>query len=202
MKMISSILDLLDPAGWLFKALAALVVAGAMWWAWVEFKEWVSAPAVVVALEEERAFTVPKIANLEATVAERDATIAERDGTIAERDATIASMNRVAELEKSKQLKAANEKTIQYNAVVKQNKELFAKFNAAMLSKSELDDRLRNITEQSSGSAASTSDSGFTKRLGAAYAQCESDVGGLLETASRTNERAAKAEAAVRALKN
>lgn len=185
---MSKFLELLDPTNWLFRGLAALVVAGAVWWAWAEFKEWVSAPAVVAALEEERAFTVPKIANLEATVAERDA--------------TIASMNRVAELEKSKQLKAANEKTIQYNAVVKQNKELFAKFNAAMLSKSELDDRLRNITEQSSGSAASTSDSGFTRRLGAAYDQCESDVGGLLETASRTNERAAKAEAAVRALKN
>lgn len=186
---VFKLLDLLDPTSWLFRGVAAVAVVAAVWFGIINpYNNYVSAKKVAAALKEERAFTVPKIANLEATVAERDA--------------TIASMNQAAETEKSKQLKAANEKTIQYNAVVKQNKELFAKFNAAMLSKSELDDRLRNITEQSSGSATGTSDRGFTKRLGAAYAQCESDVSGLLETASRTNERAAKAEAAVRALKN
>lgn len=175
---------------WLFsRILPALAIVAGAWFGIIQpYSNYASAKKVASALEEERAFTVPKIANLEATVAELDL--------------TIANMHDVADLEKSKQLKAANEKTIQYNAAVKQNKELFAKFNAAMLSKSELDDRLRNITEQSGGSSTGTSDSGFTKRLGAAYAQCESDVSGLLETASRTNERAAKAEAGLKALKN
>ena len=186
--MIAAAVALLS-ARWVQYALASLAAAALLWFGVINpYNKYVSAKAVAVALEEERAFTVPKIANLEAAVAELDL--------------TIANMHNVAELEKSKQLKAANEKTIQYNAVVKQNKELFARFNAAMLSKSELDDRLRDITEQSSSSAANTSDSGFTKRLGAAYAQCESDVSGLLETASSANERAAKAEAGLRALKN
>lgn len=182
---MSKLLDLLDPTSWAFR----IVVVALLWFGVINpYNNYVSAKKVAAALEKERSFTVPKIANLKAKVAELDL--------------TIANMHGIAELEKSKQLKAANEKTILYNAVVKQNKELFARFNAAMLSKSELTDRLRDITEQSSGSAANTSDSGFTKRLGEAYTQCESDLSGLLETASSANERAAKAEAGLRALKN
>jgi hypothetical protein len=176
--LLSKILDLFDPAGWVFKIVAAALVAGALWFAWHEFKVWVSAPMVAAAVQAEQAKTAPVIKQLEEALAAQKAAAIE---------------------EKTKQTKAANEKTVQYNAVVKQNKELFAKFNAAMLSKSELADRLRNITEQSS--AASTSDSGFAKRLGEAYAQCESDVSGLLTTASEQNERAAKAEAGLTALK-
>ena len=97
-------------------------------------------------------------------------------------------------------IEKANEKTAKYNAVVALNKKLFADFNAALLSKSELNDRLRNTESQYSDSAINTSDSGFTKRLGAAYAQCEQDVTALLNTASEQNERAAKAEAGLAAL--
>lgn len=186
----------IDPRNWLWWALGAGAAAALLWFGVIDpYNKYVSAKAVVAALVKERAEVKPKIDRLELQIK----TLKQ---SVADREKIIGDMNTAAELEKSKQLKAANEKTIQYNAVVKQNKELFAKFNAAMLSKSELDDRLRNITEQSSSSSTSTSDSGFTKRLGAAYAQCESDVSGLLETASRTNERAAKAEAGLKALKN
>jgi len=186
--MIAAAVALLS-ARWVQYLLGSLAAAALLWFGVISpYNNYVSAKAVAAALEEERAKTEPFIAELKADILERDG--------------IITNMNAAAELEKSKQLKAANEKTIQYNAVVKQNKELFARFNAAMLSKSELADRLRDITEQSSGSATNTSDSGFTRRLGAAYAQCESDVSGLLETASSANERAAKAEAGLRALKN
>ena len=169
-------------------AIGSVVLVAGVWFGIISpYNNFVSTKKVNAALKVERAKTEPVIKRLAEWVVARDATI---DG-----------MNKAAEREKSKQLKAANEKTIQYNAVVKQNKELFAKFNAAMLSKSDLTDRLRNITEQSSSGATNTSNSGFVKRLGEAYAQCESDVSLLLETASRTNERAAKAEAGLRALK-
>lgn len=179
----------IDPRNWLWWALGAGAVVAGLWFGVISpYNNYVSDKKVAAALAHERAEVKPKIDRLESDL---------RDSR-----REISTLNAIAEEEKSKQLKAANEKTIQYNAVVKQNKELFAKFNAAMLSKSELADRLRDITEQSSSSAANTSDSGFTKRLGAAYAQCESDVSGLLETASSANERAAKAEAGLRALKN
>lgn len=190
------LLDLLDPTSWAFRIVGALGVVALLWFGVIDpYNKYVSAKAVVAALVKERADVKPKIDGLESQIK----TLKQ---SVADREKIIVDMSSAAELEKSKQLKAANEKTIQYNAVVKQNKELFARFNAAMLSKSELADRLRDITEQSSSSSANTSDSGFTRRLGAAYAQCESDVSGLLETASSTNERAAKAEAGLRALKN
>ena len=117
----------------------------------------------------------------------------------------IGKMNAVAETEKSKQLKEANEKTAKYNAVVKQNKALFAKVAADSLSRTELDDRLRVITqqatEQSSRSAACTSDGGLSGRLGEGYAQCERDLSEALETTRRANENLGKATAAIRALK-
>lgn len=114
----------------------------------------------------------------------------------------IGAMNAAAETEKSKQLKEANEKTLKYNAVVKQNREYYAKLNAAILSRTELDNRLRNITEQSGGGATCTGDSGFTRRLGTAYAQCEQDLSESIESARRANENLGKAVAAIRALKN
>jgi hypothetical protein len=115
--LISKILDLLDPAGWVFKLVAAAAVVAAVWFAWHEFKVWVSTPMVAAAVQAEQARTAPVIKRLEDEV---------------------AAQNAAATAEKAKQTKVANEKTIQYNNVVKQNKELFAKFNAAMLSKSEL----------------------------------------------------------------
>lgn len=175
------------PITLLWRFAGALALTGLVAFGVHKYNVSVSAKHVAAALVKERAETAPRIKLLQ-------------DGLAKER-ATIASLNQTALDEKTKQLKVANENTIQYNAVVKKYTEVFAKYNAAFLAKSDLADRLRNITEQSSSGSTNTSDSGFTKRLGTAYAQCESDVGGLLETASRANERAAKAEAGLRALK-
>ena len=171
----------------LIKAALAAAVAAGLWLGVINpYNNWVSVPRIEKALEAERAVEAPKL-----QAALDDAASAK---------STIAAMNRKASGEKDKRTKEANERTAKYDAVVALNKKLFADFNAALLSKSELNDRLRNIESQYSDSAINTSDSGFTKRLGAAYAQCEQDVTALLNTASEQNERAAKAEAGLAAL--
>lgn len=169
------------------KAAIAAAIAAGLWFGIISpYNNWVSEPRVMKALKDERAVEAPKL-----KAALDDAAAAKN---------TIASMNKAALDEQAKQTKEANEKTAEYNAVVALNKKLFADFNAAMLSKSELDGRLRNIESQYSDGETGTSASGFTKRLGAAYTQCEQDVTALLITASEQNERAAKAEAGLAAL--
>ena len=126
--------------------------------------------------------------------------VGELKAEVQSKESTIAQMNALARLESEKLKKVAHEKTIQYQAEVAKNKELFARFNAAMLSKSELDKRLSDIESQYRLDSTSTSASGFSKRLGAAYSQCERDLSEALDAASRANQGLANATAGLRAL--
>jgi hypothetical protein len=185
---MNKILDLLDPTSWAFRIAGVLGVAALLWFGVISpYNNYVSAKAVAAALEDERAFTVPKIANLETTVAELDATIAKIH---AESDAEKVRLAAVLEL-----------KTTELTNALAQNKNL--KADLAKLHGADADfQRLLDTIATNNNSASGASASARLKQLGAAHQQCERALresdGDLAETIGRLDE----ALAVVRALKN
>lgn len=183
---MGKLLDLLDPTSWLFKGIAALIVAGALWWAWTGFKHWVSAPAVTQAMATERAKTEPIIKDLAQRVADRDKTIADK--------------NVAAASELKRQTDAATVKQKLYDNLKAQNAKLSKQITAAIPSPEFVADGVRNLT--AGGDSTCAADSDYRRRLGAAIAQCEADLNTSLRATETATDIATKAVAAARALRN
>lgn len=186
MNIISKLLDLFDPAGLLFKVVAALVIAGVLWGAWVGFEHWVSKPAVEAALKDERAKTDSVIKALTDTVAARDKTIAEKDAAAAS--------------ELKRQTDAANTKQKLYDNLKAQNAKLSKQIIAAIPSPEFVADGVRNLT--AGGDSTCAADSDYRRRLGAAIVECEADLNTSLRATETAVDIATKAVAAARALRN
>jgi len=187
MNIISKILDLFDPAGWVFRAVAALVIAGALWWAWVGFKNYITAPAVAAALAAERAKTEPVFKELTTNFNALKGTF----------DNITAASN----AERARRIAEIDTKTKELTNALAQNKNL--KADLAKLHGADADfQRLLDTIAANNNSATGASASSRLKQLGAAHQQCERALresdGDLAETIGRLDE----ALAVVRALKN
>jgi hypothetical protein len=165
--------------------LAAFV--GASWWAWDSFKDRITAPAVAAALADERAVQQPIIDELAQRVADRDATIADK----------VAAFKR----ESDRQTEEADAKQKLYKKVLAQNAKLSKLQNNAIPSPEFVADGVRNLTA-ASGDSTCASDSDDRRRLGAAIAQCETDLNQQLRATETATDIATKALAAARALRN
>lgn len=186
MNIISKLLDLFDPTSWLFRGVAALVVAGAMWWAWTGFKAWVSAPAVAAALKTERAKTEPIFKELTVSFNTLKSTF----------DNITAASNAEARRQKN-QLEI---KQKGYDYAIANTKKLKAELDAMRGSDADFE-RLLNASA-ANNSARQASQSDRYERLEAAYQQCERDIRYAAETAAGTLEGFSAAVAAIEALKN
>jgi predicted nucleic acid-binding Zn-ribbon protein len=185
--MITAVFALLSTR-WVWYALGSLAAAAALWFGVINpYNNYVSAKAVTAALEEERAFTVPKIANLE--------------GTVNELDATIAKIHAESDAEKARQVAAVDLKTKELKNALTQNKTLKADLAKLRGISIELDSVLNTISAINN-SASGASASSRLKQLSAAHQQCERALresdSDLAETLGRLDE----ALAVVRALKN
>ena len=186
MNIISKLLDLFDPAGWLFKAVAALVIAGAMWWAWTGFKAWVSAPAVAAALKTERAKTEPVFKELTANFNALKG--------------TFENITTASNAERERRIAEINTKTKELGNALSQNKTLKADL-AKLRGLNDEFDRVLNTIAANNDSATGASASTRLKQLSSAHQQCERALresdGDLAETLGRLDE----ALAVVKALK-
>jgi hypothetical protein len=182
------LLSFFDPKSWLFRIVAALIVAGILMFGWHVFKVAITKPAVEAALVKERAEVKPKI----------DALTAERDAA----KSTIAEIVETSKAESARLKGIADAKTKQYQSTL-----IRIRDNSAFMvadhkrTVDELNDRLRDITERSV-SAAAAGDSGFARRIGAAYEQCERDIAEAKSAAGRANQGLAEAIATIKALQN
>jgi hypothetical protein len=184
---MSKLLDLLDPTSWLFRGIAAIIIAGAMWGAWTGFKAWVSAPAVAAALKDERAKTEPIFKELTANFNALQG--------------TFENITTASNAERAKRKTEIDVKTKDLNYALTQNKTL--KSDLANLRGANDDfERLLNTVTANNNSATGASASTRLIKLGAAHSQCERDYRASRAEHSETLGRLDEALAVVRALKN
>ena len=167
--------------------LPALVLAGTVSFGVHKYNDGIRDKAVTAALVKERATTKPVITELAKRVADRDATIEAKDDAY--------------KFEHARQTAEAAHKNKLYNEVVKQNAKLSKQVNTAIPSPEFVADGVRNLTT-ASGDSACPGDSDDRRRLGAAIAQCETDLNRQLRATETATDIAIKALAAARALKN
>lgn len=171
---------------WLFsRVLPALALVGLLAFGVQTYNAKVSAAHVEAALKDERAKTEPIIKTLTDTVAARDKTIADKDAAAA--------------TELKRQTDAAASKQKLYDNLKAQNAKLSKQVIAAIPSPEFVADGVRNLT--AGGDSTCAADSDYRRRLGAAIAQCETDLNTSLRATETAVDIATKAVAAARALK-
>ena len=167
--------------------LPALVLAGGTSWMVHKYNDGIRVEAVDKALKDERAIKQPVIDELAKRVADRDATIEAKD--------------KAFKREQTRQTEAAAAKQKLYNNLIVQNAKLSKLQNAAIPSPEFVADGVRNLTA-TSGDFTCPSDSDDRRRLGAAIAQCETDLNEQFRATATAVDIATKAVAAARALRN
>ena len=171
---------------WLRVAALALVLSVG-WYLVSTYNTWVAAEAVA----EVDAEYAAKFNDIAAKAKALKATIEANDVA-----ARLATAKAIAE-----QQERANEATQKYKAELAKNKELVADRNRAMASSSDLLGRVLNDSTASvSGGAEFASVRKYADDLGGRYASCERDLAEAIGEAAKQADRAAEAEAAVRAL--
>jgi DNA anti-recombination protein RmuC len=184
---MSKLFDLLDPTSWLFRGIAAIIIAGAMWWAWTGFKAWVSAPAVAAALKEERSKTEPIFKELTANFNALQG--------------TFENITTASNAERAKRKAEIEVKIKDLNYALTQNKTL--KIDLANLRGANDDfERLLNTITANNNSSTGASASTRLKQLSNAHQQCERALRESDEDNAETLGRLDEALAVVRALKN
>lgn len=185
---MSKILDLFDPTSWAFRIVGALGVVALLWFGVINpYNNWVTDKAVESALAEERAEKQPVIDELAKRVADRDATIEAKD--------------KAFKTEHDRQKEEAKGKQKLYAKVLEQNAKLSKLQNAAIPSPEFVANGVRELTA-ASGDSTCAADSDDRRRLGAAIAQCETDLNRQLRATETATDIATKALAAARALRN
>jgi hypothetical protein len=155
----------------------------------------VATKAVNAALVKERAVTTPLLNTLTTKFNEITHNIVE-----SRKAAKLAADGELA----AAKLEALN-KSIKYQHEISAYKKEAAQFAVVRATDARLaDERLRDATRPLSPGDGSDQQgirlSGYTDRLSSLYAQCDKDLGDLIETAATTLGRLVEAEAAVRAL--
>lgn len=187
------LLDKLVP--WYLKLAAIAAILMALWGAWLGFKHWITAPAVAKENARVTAIYEPQFKKLTKDFNELTLNIVQ--SRLAAKTAADTAV--------------AQEKLIALNQTDKYEKEIKLLKAAAVKTAADratdariTDERVRNATSPLAAGDGSGQQgirlSGYTDRLSGLYAQCDKDLGDLIETAAGTLHRLAKAEAAVRAL--
>ena len=154
-------LSLLNPYRWLAYIAGVAAVVGLLWYGVHSYNVSITKEAVAAALEEERAFTAPKIANLEDMVNELDA--------------TIAKIHAESDAERARQQAKLNIKTIEYKNALSTAATVQAKYDALLGTNAEFTSMLDSATANNniaSGASAGTR----LKQLSEAHRSCERDL--------------------------
>lgn len=192
MNIISKLLGLFDPASWLFRGVSALVLAGALWWAWTGFKGWVAAPMVIKAEAKKDDFYLPKLKAYEADF----------NGLTAQINQRIADTNAATAKKLLEGKHEADRKTKQYRAELAMQKLVADQYRAD--SRIELDslrDSTKALAAGHGACGADTGNSGYANGLASRFASCARALTEAEDDLAEQLERADRAEAAVRALK-
>lgn len=177
----------IDPRNWVWWALGVGVVLAGLWFGVISpYNNWVTDKAVESALADERAEKQPVIDKLAKWVADRDKIIEAKD--------------KAFKTEHDRQKEEAKGKQKLYAKVLEQNAKLSKLQNAAIASPEFVADGVRELTA-ASGDSTCAADSDDRRRLGAAIAQCETDLNRQLRATETATDIATKALAAARALR-
>lgn len=188
--MVNWILDKLVPWWMKLAAIAAIVLS--LWGVWVGFKIWVSAPMVAKAEAKKDAFYIPKFKKLENDFKGLEEKITRRI-----QDTNDATAKKLLEVKHE-----ADRKTKKYRDELATQKLVSEQRHAA--SRVELDS-LRTSTQAlapSNGTCgADAGTSGYANGLASRFDSCARALAEANDDVAEQLERADKAEAAVRALK-
>lgn len=186
--MLDTVLSFLNPYRWLAYMVGVAAVVGLLWYGIHSYNASITKEAVEAALEDERAFTVPKIANLEDMVNELDA--------------TIAKIHAESDAERTKRQAIINTKTIELKNALQANKILADKNTKLLGDANEFDRLLKSIEARNNDSTDATSGSARFKQLSAAHQQCERSLREADTDLAETLGRLSEADAIIKALKN
>lgn len=183
----------LNPLTWLYRGLAALALAGAMWWAWTGFKAYIAAPLVIKAEAKKDDFYIPKLKAYEKDFKGLTAQINQRI-----EDTNKATAKKILEVKNE-----AERKTKQYRADLATQK-LVSDQIASDLAAADVKRLLDNVkTPACNGTGGQpTASSGSADRFRELYQQCESALEEANRDAAAAIDRAAKAVIGLKAVAN
>jgi ElaB/YqjD/DUF883 family membrane-anchored ribosome-binding protein len=187
-------LKILNPTTWVIRAVSALVLAGALWWAWTGFKGWVAAPLVIQAEAKKDDFYIPKLKAYEADF----------KGLTAQIEQHIKDTNAATEKKLQESKHEADRKTKQYRAELATQKLVSEQIANERIAAADFNRLLNNVKTPACNGAGGqpTADSGRADRFRELYQQCESALEEANGDAAAAIDRASKAVIGLKAVVN